>query len=126
MLMHGGNDPMPLARIRELQRDLRGASLGEKRYGEDKINLLAWGAGLHPQLGGDPKSPTLRLSASSLFAYMVAEIALKRAGGARFVSCLHCGTFFVVGAGVGKRRGSMYCGPTCVVRAHRERQRASK
>ncbi len=68
--------------------------------------------------------PRLGLRPQTLLGFMLTEIAMIAAAGARTKLCRHCGSLITTGHLTGRRSSAIYCGDRCRVAAMRKRQKA--
>jgi hypothetical protein len=75
---------------------------------------------------GGGRGPRLALQPTSLSAFMVLELAMIIANGARLGTCEHCSKKFLTGHQTGRRSDAKYCSDRCRVAAMRARKAAQQ
>ena len=110
--------------IRSLRRVIELAGTGGPVALERSIKKTNIGvcSVLFSRLPGD-SSPRVFMQPRNLLDFMHLEFMQTLAGSAHFRPCTHCGSFFTVGVGTGKRKTRMYCSENCRLRQHRHRER---
>jgi hypothetical protein len=88
---------------------LEKAVSGEPKLVRPAIERLLQNIRLKPSLNYSGKSPRLALQSQTLRGFMVMEIALAAAAGARVGQCLHCDELFLTGSMTGRRSSAKFC-----------------
>jgi hypothetical protein len=73
-------------------------------------------------LAGPRGTPRLLLESESFVGFMLMEVAMIVAHGARVAECEKCGTIFLTGPLTWRRAHAVYCSDRCRVAAMRARQ----
>jgi len=76
-------------------------------------------------LAGSQAKPRLILHSTSMFSFMLMEVAMAVAHDARLATCERCSTSFLTGPLTGRRAHAVYCSDRCRVAAMRARKAAN-
>jgi hypothetical protein len=76
-------------------------------------------------LAGPQAKPRLILHSTSMLNFMLMEVAMAVAHGARLATCERCSASFLTGPLTGRRAHAVYCSDRCRVAAMRARKAAS-
>jgi hypothetical protein len=115
------------APIRSLRTVIKLAGTGDPATIERSIkkNNIGVCSVLFSRLPGD-SSPRVFMQPKNLLAFMHLEFMQTLAGSAHFRPCAHCGFFFTIGVGTGKRKTRMYCSENCRLRQYRQSRKNTR
>lgn len=100
--------------------------------GAEEPFIQAWNATKLGQISiklvcrGQKETPGLAMVPSSLESAMYIQLAQAITGNRGLQRCLWCATWFLFGAGTGRRKSAHYCSDHCRKVAHRHRKEGSK